>query len=124
MKTTTIILSVLLLIAIGFVAWRLIGLTSTTNLANVNYDNFAKCITEKGVAMYGAEWCGHCQNQKQMFGTSFQYVKYIECAEGEGQAKVCTDKGITGYPTWEINGELIPGEQTFDSLSLKTGCKV
>ncbi len=38
-------------------------------------DDFAKCLSEKGVTMYGAAWCSHCQNTKKTFGQSFQYVK-------------------------------------------------
>lgn len=73
--------------------------------AIVNYDNFAKCLTEKGVKMYGAYWCSHCQNQKKAFGDSFKYVTYIECADpnSQGQLEVCTKAGITGYPTWEFS---------------------
>jgi len=66
------------------------------------YDTFAKCLTEKGVKMYGAFWCGHCQNQKKAFGDSFKYVTYIECAEpnSQKQLEICAKEGITGYPTW------------------------
>lgn len=66
---------------------------------NNNYDEFAKCLTEKGAVMYGAEWCTHCKEQKAAFGDSFKYIKYIECPEN---ILLCTDKGINGYPTWII----------------------
>ena len=122
MKKTTILLSILLLLGIGFIVYRLTGITGMTSVVPGNYDNFAKCITEKGASLYGAEWCGHCQNQKRMFGQSFQHINYVECADGNKQLELCAEKKITAYPTWEINGELIPGSQTIDSLSLKTGC--
>lgn len=67
------------------------------------YDLLAKCLTEKGVKMYGAFWCGHCQNQKKAFGSSFQYINYQECTIDGKQnsfAQVCQDAGIEGYPTW------------------------
>ena len=39
------------------------------------YDNFAKCLTEKGAVMYGAmDWCKFTQAQKAMFGKSFKYI--------------------------------------------------
>lgn len=69
------------------------------------YDSFAKCLTEKGVKMYGAYWCGHCANQKKAFGESFKYVNYIECADENNrniQLEVCVKAGIEGYPTWEF----------------------
>jgi len=90
-----------------------------------NLDDFAKCITEKGAAFYGASWCPHCADQKTMFGSSLQYVKYVECAvEGQPQVqtKECTAAGISGYPTWIVNGQSYPGEQTIASLAKLTGC--
>lgn len=88
-------------------------------------DALAQCLTEKGVKMYGAYWCPHCQDQKKAFGNSWQYITYIECAlpGGRGQTKECTDAGITGYPTWVFpDGERVGGEQSFSSLAEKSGC--
>ena len=62
-------------------------------------DAFAKCLTDKGWTMYGAVWCPHCKEQKDLFGTSFQYIKYVECPDN---IQLCTDKWINGYPTWVV----------------------
>ena len=62
-------------------------------------DAFAKCLTEKGLVMYGAEWCVHCKEQKALFGNSFQYVKYVECPDN---TQLCVAEGINGYPTWKV----------------------
>ena len=89
------------------------------------YDAFATCLTEKNVSMYGAYWCPHCQNQKKMFGDSWDRVAYVECAvRGSNvQAKICQDAGIKGYPTWVFSdGSRVPGEMSFAQLSEKTGC--
>ena len=113
---TTVIIAVIILAGVGY--WKLSGMfVSTVG----KYDNFAKCLTEKGVEFYGASWCPHCQNQKKMFGDSFKYVNSIECTEKQ---QLCTDKGITGFPTWIIDGKLNPGEKTMEQLSALTGCKV
>ena len=64
--------------------------------------------------MYGAFWCGHCNNQKANLGVPVvQQFEYIECDRDgvDSQFKVCKSKDIAGYPTWEINGELYPGEK-------------
>lgn len=90
-----------------------------------NYDSFAKCLTSKGVKMYGAFWCGHCNSQKEMFGSSFKHVTYVECStpDGSGQLQVCKDAGIEGYPTWEFaDGSRRGGEVALNDLSLQTGC--
>jgi len=85
-----------------------------------NYDSFAQCLTEKGAAMYGADWCTHCQEQKKMFGSSFKYVDYVNCDFNEGE---CIKKGIKGYPTWIINETDYRGVQSLQKLGYLTGCK-
>jgi parvulin-like peptidyl-prolyl isomerase len=98
--------------------------TSVTTLPK-NLDTFAKCITEKGAVFYGASWCQHCQSQKTLFGDSLQYVHYVECADASNpqvQTQECTSAGITGYPTWVINNQSYPGEQTLENLAKLTGC--
>ena len=43
------------------------------------YDDFAKCLTQKGVVVYGAmDWCKYTQAQKAMFGKSFKHLNYHE----------------------------------------------
>jgi len=116
------------LIAVVFVLIlvSIIGLKMTGNVVvtNYNYDDFAKCLTTNGVKMYGAYWCPHCTNQKQMFGGSWQYVNYIECALPDGgQAKTCSQAGIVGYPTWEFqDGKKISGELSLEQLSQYSNC--
>ncbi|MBI2043870.1 hypothetical protein HYT24_00715 [Candidatus Pacearchaeota archaeon] len=91
------------------------------------YDDFAKCLTEKGVKIYTAYWCPHCKEQKEMFGTSIKYLNDTECSlpNAAGQNDVCNKAGITGYPTWELgNGTQIQGTQTFEELSRLTGCSL
>lgn len=70
-------------------------------------------LAAKNTNMYGAFWCSHCYEQKLKFGKqAFAKLTYIECdRDGKNsQAQLCRDKRIPGYPTWEINGELFPGE--------------
>jgi hypothetical protein len=91
------------------------------------YDEFAKCLTNNGVKMYGAYWCPHCNNQKKMFGDSWKYINYIECSlpNRAGQTEFCKQAGIRAYPTWEFkNGERIEGELTLEQLSQYSNCKL
>jgi len=91
------------------------------NRKTTNYDEFAKCLSEKEATMYGATWCSHCKNQKAMFGDSFKFVNYVECTENQN---LCTEKGVTGYPTWIISNKQYPGEQSLQKLSELTGCSL
>src|SRR3989338_5665230 len=38
------------------------------------YDDFTKCLKDKGAIFYGAFWCPHCQKQKSLFGKSKKYL--------------------------------------------------
>ncbi|MBD3210800.1 hypothetical protein GF318_05445 [Candidatus Micrarchaeota archaeon] len=68
--------------------------------------------------MYGASWCSHCKDQKEMFGDSWKHIDYIECSG----ANACRKAGIRGYPTWEIDGNRYPGAASFEQLSSYSGC--
>ena len=100
--------------------------TSTGNVTKESkYDNFAKCLTENNVKMYGAFWCPHCQAQKKMFGKSAKLLPYIECStpDSKGQLAVCKENNVTGYPTWEFaDGSRLSGEVSLETLAEKTSC--
>lgn len=90
-------------------------------------DSFAQCLNAKGTKMYGAWWCPHCEEQKEMFGFAFQYVNYTECSpEGEHTMNdTCKQAGIKGYPTWQFSdGSRVEGPQPLSVLGEKTGCKL
>lgn len=69
--------------------------------------------------MYGAFWCPHCADQKELFGDAAKALPYIECdAQGDiPQPQLCQEKDIQGYPTWEINGEFYPGVRSLAELA-------
>lgn len=90
-------------------------------------DAFAQCLTAKQAKMYGAFWCPHCEDQKEKFGSSFQYAPYIECGikGSKGIATVCTDAGIQRFPTWVFaDGARAEGEHDLEFLSVQTGCSL
>jgi len=69
--------------------------------------------------MYGAYWCSHCYDQKERLGKeAMGKIAYIECSKDgfNSQRKVCNERDVPGYPTWEINGKLFPGERALDEL--------
>lgn len=85
-----------------------------------DYSAFAQCLAQKDIAMYGAKWCSHCQNQKLKFGEAFKYVKYVECPDN---IPLCTEKNIQGFPTWLFpDGKMLIGEQSFEKLAAESGC--
>lgn len=91
------------------------------------YAELAQCLSDKGVKMYGAFWCPHCANQKDMFGDDFRYIDYIECDErGEnGDPEACREAGVQSYPTWTFPGQdPLVGEKSPEELAQKANCEV
>ncbi len=89
--------------------------TSTTSSINL-----AKHLRSTGAVKYSAYWCPHCHEQNQLFGKkAAAQLKNVECApEGENsQPKLCSEKGISGFPSWEINGTIDSGVKTLEELA-------
>lgn len=85
----------------------------------------AKHLTEVGATMYGAYWCPHCMQQKELFREAFKYINYVECDPKGRRANpaLCHEKGVKVYPTWEIEGNFYPGVRSLEELSNLSGYK-
>jgi hypothetical protein len=91
------------------------------------YDDFAQCITESGAVMYSAWWCPHCQDQKKLFGNSFQHIDNTECSDpgSKNMNQICKDAGVEGYPTWVFDdGSRESGRLSLEQLSDRTDCQI
>jgi hypothetical protein len=81
----------------------------------------------RGIRIYGAFWCQHCDAQKEKFGSSFQYAPYVECGikGSQGIEPVCTQNGIKRFPTWIFaDGTRVEGEHELQFLGEETGCSL
>ncbi len=120
-RSRFIIIAVIIVIAFAaayYFGWH----RHTTRL-----DAFAKCLTAKQAKMYGAFWCPHCEEQKEKFGSSFQYAPYVECGikGSKGIEPVCTEAGIKRFPTWIFaDGTRVEGEHELEFLGEQTGCSL
>jgi len=103
-KTKFIIFIVLVVLIVGGIG-AYFGLKPQ---APGKLDEFAKALTDRGTKFYGAFWCTHCKAQKAEFGTSKQYLPYVECSSKDGgeQLQICKDNKIEGYPTWSFKDEI------------------
>lgn len=96
-------------------------ITTTSGEAEIA---LAKHLTQAGDVFYGAFWCPHCHEQKQLFGKeAVQYITYVECSnpDGQSQTSVCQENQIQSYPTWELNGQKLTGTKTLEELSKLSG---
>ena len=76
--------------------------------------------------MYGEDWCGNCQAQKRMFGSSFKYMDYVECGL---EPDKCRQESIEGYPTWKKHSSIETvlvgkGVQTLETLAGAFSCEL
>lgn len=103
------------------VGWEI---KSTSGAAEIQ---LAEHLTQVGAKMYGAYWCPHCHEQKQLFGKqAWEKVTYVECAADaikNPQPEVCTQAGIKGFPTWSIDGKLDAGMKKLAKLAELTRYK-
>jgi hypothetical protein len=81
----------------------------------------AECLTEKGFVMYGSEYCGYCQSQKEMFNGTFDKVNYVECTQ---ETALCQEKNISAYPTWIYDGKQYMGRHSLEELASISGCTI
>ena len=125
-KNKNSIIAILVIVALTILV-SVVFLSKNNVSVPSQLDDFAKCLADKKITMYGAYWCAHCQNEKKAFGSSFKFVPYVECTE---DTQKCLADGIEVYPTWilpasstgGLNGQKLVGEQGIKKLSEASGC--
>jgi hypothetical protein len=113
---------ILVLVAAAFAAAYYLGRRRRTH----RLDAFAQCLAARQVKMYGLYWCTHCEEQKEIFGSSFQHVPYVECGikGAHSEEPVCVQAGVGHFPTWQFSGERHEGALSLQALSEKSGCSL
>jgi uncharacterized membrane protein len=84
----------------------------------------AEHLSAEGAVMYSAYWCPHCHEQKMLFGKeAAARLTIIECsADGQdSQRDLCQSKGVMGFPSWEIDGQLDSGVKPLETLARLSG---
>ncbi len=95
-------------------------------ISNQYQIDLAQHLTKKGIVMYSAYWCPHCHDQKDLFGKqAVNKLIVIECApEGkDSQSSLCESKGITAFPSWEVDGKIESGVKSIEELTDISGFK-
>ena len=98
-----------------------LAITTTSDSAEVALANHLKQV---GAKMYGAFWCSHCHDQKQLFGKeAFQEINYIECDPKGKNPKpdLCEAAKVQSFPTWEIKGQSVSGTQSLEEIAVLSG---
>jgi uncharacterized membrane protein len=95
----------------------LLPITTNSGPAEIS---LAEHLQTVGAKMYGAYWCPHCHDQKQLFGQqAFAKISYIECDPNGPDAKpdLCKAAKIQGFPTWKIKSQSLSGTQPLTQLA-------
>lgn len=69
-------------------------------------------LDESDARFYGAYWCPHCQEQKELFGASADRLPYVECTPDGRTGPLnfaCVANEVRDYPTWIIDGRRYTG---------------
>jgi len=95
-------------------------------VTDAKWVGLAKALTTAGAKFYGAYWCSHCNEQKELFGDAVQYAPYVECAPNKNdpyeQSSACKVAKIEGYPTWVFaDGSRVESVMSFEALARKIG---
>lgn len=125
MKMTYIYGLLIVLLVAGLIAIRNNSVKEDA-LASSLYDGFAQCLADKGALFYGAFWCPHCREQKELFKNT-KKLPYVECStpDQKDQVQICKDEHIQSYPTWKFeDGTVVEGGMSLEALSEKTNCEL
>jgi len=91
-----------------------------TALTSERKEKIAKCLTEKGIRVYVADWCPFCQQQKELFGEAAKYLNSIDCHDPTvGGNNIAKCPNIEGVPAWrdkDGNELMNVNEEVFDGL--------
>jgi hypothetical protein len=77
----------------------------------------AQCLDGKETEFYGAEYCAECEKQKDLFGTSFKAINYINCGKA---GELCPN--IKSVPAWYVNKTIHYGYKNITKLQELSGC--
>lgn len=110
MKTKLILVAILGVTALLFAGFFINNDSASKPKVLSPTETLAQCLTDSGTKFFGAFWCPHCQNQKQLFGRSAApLLPYVECStkNGQEQLPICIENNIESYPTWTFPSDIV-----------------
>lgn len=110
-----------LIFGLWLFAQTISSLTGYT-IGSARFDNFAKCLTEKGAVLYTSDsGCETCTQQKAIFKSSYQYLQVVNC---RSESEKCNQLDIKYGPVWIIDGRKYFGLHGVPRLAEITGCEI
>ncbi len=78
-----------------------------TRPADPRLTALAAHLNDSGAKFYGASWCAHCRDQKDLFGRAADALPFVECSPNGPNSAIayeCSSAGVNSFPTWIIKG--------------------
>ncbi len=91
----------------------------TASKSENSAENLAACFKTQKVVMYGNDTCSECQNQKQIFGSAFSKISYVNC---DFNQDLCAKNGVTAFPTWISGEKKLVGLKSLPELAEWSSC--
>jgi hypothetical protein len=88
---------------------------------------FGRCLTRAHATLYGASWCPHTAEQRDLLGDAMDEVTYVECSVGGTRHSTpdCNEADVHNYPTWVFgDGSRVKGVMSLAKLAGRTGCRL
>ena len=118
-KKYVILISILAILLIVSVVYYSIS-RPATDLTATEKESLAKCLTQKGIYLYGTINCPNCEVQKEKFGEAVKDIIYISCYTNKTKCEKYSTQKV--YPYWGMNSTIIVGPIPLLKLKEKTNC--
>lgn len=115
----TIAFGVLLLTSFYFISYSITKYTGLS-ISDPKQDNFESCLKEKDIALY-INTENIAETLKEVgLGNYLKDFKIMNCLRNN---QVCSEKGISFFPTWIIENNKIERDISISELTKFSGCK-
>lgn len=81
-------------------------------------EDFVRCLGNNST-LYVQDGCSHCETQLDMFGRNRDDLRIVDCFNNQ---KECINEGVSGTPSWKINGKIYAGVKSINKLKDLSGC--
>lgn len=102
-----------------------LSVTADPNLAP-DLAAFAQALADSGAIMYGAAWCPHCTDQKELFEDGQEFLPFVEVTNPDrSRNEIGEQNNIDVYPTWVFgDGTREEGILSLEELSNLSGVSI
>lgn len=122
-RIAVLTVAVIVVVSLVFIFTKEIGFFSGKVIAEANVesnmDKFVDCLNEKNIVLLSAGKNSYVEAQLNLFGESQRNLTLVDCYSNY---ELCN--GVVIYPSWRIDGRIVPGALSLGALSHFSGCSL